>query len=204
MSSWWCWRIGPQKWWKLRQRSRRPPKNISGILRDPERDVFWISWGWIDLHFWAWVSGQPWEVPDHNHRQSVFARSTVRDAKISNMLCGSVLYHFTSFESFTYSWSQCLCLSLGLLVSRAHCWRQLMPRTGTRQAMVVCDDFSFDPYDPAWSTLKHSILGTIERFQALDSQVFFHRHPFARESLQLSPSTAWIWFGSLCECVLHL
>ena len=32
MSSWWCWRIGPQKWWKLRQRSRRPPKNTSGIL----------------------------------------------------------------------------------------------------------------------------------------------------------------------------
>ena len=183
MSSWWCWRIGPQKWWKLRQRSRRPPKNTSGILRDPERDVFWISWGWIDLHFWAWVSGQPWEVPDHNHRQSVFARSTVRDAKISNMLCGSVLYHFTSFESFIYSWSQCLCLSLGLLVSRAQCWRAADAKNRDQASYgsygtAISDDFSFDPYDPAWSTLKHLILGTIERFQGVWFCIWVHLASF--------------------------
>ena len=32
------------------------------------------------------------------------------------------------------------------LVSRANCWAQLMPRTGTRLVMAI---FRCDPYDPA-------------------------------------------------------
>ena len=119
---------------------------------------------------------------------------------------------YTSFESFIYAWSQCVCLPLGPLVSRAHCWRQLMPRTGTRLVMAI---FRCDPYDPSMKCASASNardLGTIERLQGFDSQVFFHGRPFARESLQ-PPWTAWnsldftwelLWVGLAMSCTCNI
>ena len=130
-----------------------------------------------------------------NHQQSneMFARSTVRlwDMQRSQTCC-AVLF-FTSFESFSYAWSQCICLPLG----------HLDPPCVQGQLLGAADAKNRDQAShgnfqmwPVWSSMKYARtsnardLGTIERLQGFDSQAFFHGRPFARESLQ-PPWTAW-------------
>ena len=155
-------------------------------------NVFWISWvGWSPLLSMSQrtaMGGSRSQSP----AVSVCAKHCERckDLKHVVRFCSLSLYILWILHLFLipmpvpFTWPPCV---QGPMLEAADAKNRDQASYGS-YGTVISDDFRCGLYDPAWSTLKHLML--IERFQAFDSQAFFHRHPFARESLQLSPSTS--------------
>ena len=170
----WCWCIGPQKRWKLRRRSRRPPKHTSGILRDPVRECekcFLDFLGWIDLHF-SQSPAVKWNVC------AKFCE-IVRHAKVSNIMCGSVLYislhHLNPSamldpNAFAFHLAP---LCPGPIVGGSWCQEQ-GPGKPWRFLVISCD-FRCDPYDPSMKCARAS---TARDHWKISRRLILHLAPF--------------------------